>query len=71
MNAYDCNMSLFSHPGHNPDSKIIIAKTPIDAAVEYLNQLQFDSKSSKEIGNNCFELRVFPRHSAFIIGGSK
>lgn len=59
MNFYDVNISTFGDSA--PAPKIVAAENPMAAAIKYLESV----KSPKSEG--AFELRCFPRHSAFIV----
>jgi hypothetical protein len=66
VSPYDCSLGVFD--GKNIPSKIVMAESPVQAALVYLSRIDLKPESRKAIGNSAFELRVFPRTSAFGIG---
>ena len=64
MNFYDVNIQTFGNS--MIPSKIVAAENPMAAAIKFLENIKAPECEG------AFELRVFPRHSAFILkGGSQ
>ena len=59
MNYYDVNITTFGNSVSAP--QIVVAENPMAAAIKYLESV----KAPESEG--AFELRCFPRHSAFIV----
>ena len=59
MNFYDVNITTFGNSVSSP--QIVAAENPMAAAIKYLESV----KAPESEG--AFELRCFPRHSAFIV----